>query len=253
MQSTLLIDADIVLHKVVNLARVTHDYGDGILHQYADVARGRQLMDLELASLRARYGCTRERLALSWPGERWRNRVYPPYKSGRDGVRPAGFHELFDYMVATYSAEAYPLLEADDLLGVWATGPERAAHVVWTTDKDLLSVPCLIAHGWDADPVEVTPEEADLRHLMATLTGDRVDDYPGCRGIGVTKAERLLAPLLPEERWRAIEKAFGDAGHPPGFALSQARVARILRDGEWDGVAVGLWAPPGGVVEVIRP
>jgi len=75
----------------------------------------------------------------------------------------------------------------------------------------------------DLEPTEITQEAGDHWHLMQTLTGDTVDGYPGCHGIGPKRAVAIA-----DSGWEAVVAAFEKAGQTADDALTQARVARIL-------------------------
>jgi DNA polymerase-1 len=80
---------------------------------------------------------------------------------------------------------------------------------------------------------------------MQTLTGDAVDNYKGCPGIGVKRALGLLFNKKPNEYWEIITKAFEKAGLTEMDALVQARMARILRTDDYNiqKGEVYLWSP----------
>ena len=82
----------------------------------------------------------------------------------------------------------------------------------------------------DEGVFEVTQEQADYNHLLQTLTGDSVDGYSGCPGIGPKRAEKILETC----DWDSVVSAYNKAGLEEQDALVQARVARILRWGEYD-------------------
>ena len=77
--------------------------------------------------------------------------------------------------------------------------------------------------------IEVTEEDANYNHLLQALTGDAVDGYSGCPGIGIKRASRLLDA---DASWDSVIAAYDKAGLTEEDALVQARVARILRHGE---------------------
>jgi DNA polymerase-1 len=91
--------------------------------------------------------------------------------------------------------------------------------------------------------ITVTEEEADYNHLMQTLTGDAVDNYIGCPGIGKVNAKKILDAA--DDKWAAIVKAYEKAGLTEEDALIQARCARILRHTDYDleKKEVILWSP----------
>lgn len=114
---------------------------------------------------------------------------------------------------------------------------------------------------------EVTEEEADLFHLIQTVAGDATDGYSGCPGIGMLVAERILTgedndegvpcKVVPEEyevtkgknagqiktrwnkvpcddSWEIIVSYYAKAGLGEEEAIRQSRVARILRNKDYD-------------------
>lgn len=82
--------------------------------------------------------------------------------------------------------------------------------------------------------------------MTQALVGDASDNYPGLKGFGPVKAEKLLAPhhTLPA-MWAAVVDAYRKNGGTFADALLNARMARILRYGDYDFVAgtVELWDP----------
>ena len=229
----ILVDGDIVLHVAATSAEKAVDWGDGILSSYADITRAEQLVDIAVADILERTGGTEVRFALSDPDHRWRPLILPEYKSGRKKAKPLVYRNLVTYAKKVYDAQVIPWLEGDDLLGLWATeGGERGA-VVWSEDKDLMTVPCFLYRGRGADPTLITEDEADINHLTQALTGDPTDGYPGCPKVGPVGARGVLAAAgEPRERWGAVVRCYAKARLTEGDALAQARVARILRDGE---------------------
>jgi DNA polymerase-1 len=146
-------------------------------------------------------------------------------------------------------------------------GSRHKDSIICSADKDMKTVPATIYDGKDVKVI--SEEEADYWHLFQTLVGDTSDGYPGCPGIGPVKAEKLLtAPSEPkcvnghdacqtgcdmdkcpycerETSWERVVAAFNKAGFTEEEALRQARLARILRDSDWDAVKKQpiLWSP----------
>ena len=197
----------------------------------------------------------------------WRKSVLPTYKGNRVGTRkPLAYVDLKEHIEAHYDTICEPGLEADDLMGILASKP---GHAIWTMDKDLKQCPGL--HLIDDEIVEITAEAGDRFHYMQTLMGDITDGYTGCPGIGERLANDFLdAPYIttPTSRelksgknkgslqeiwtktptddiWAGIVSLYEKAGLSEAEALAQARVARILRDGEYDFARkkVKLWKP----------
>ena len=83
---------------------------------------------------------------------------------------------------------------------------------------------------------------ADRFHLYQTLVGDQTDNYKGCPGVGPVKAETALGA---NPTWASVVGCYEKAGLTEEDALVQARVARILRHGEYNKMTceVKLWTP----------
>jgi DNA polymerase-1 len=112
-----------------------------------------------------------------------------------------------------------------------------------SSDKDFKTIP-----GWlynpDRDAFSLTTEtEADRNWLFQTLVGDKTDGYPGLEGVGPVGAEKLLTKN--GAIWQTVEDAFVNSGFSAEYAVIQAQMARILRNGEYDyaTMEVKLWQP----------
>jgi len=92
--------------------------------------------------------------------------------------------------------------------------------------------------------------------MKQVLTGDTVDNYKGCPGIGPKKADEFLMPvheallgLTVEEHlaalWVTVTMVYESKGFTAEDALIQARCARILRHGDYNFTTeeVTLWKP----------
>ena len=75
-----------------------------------------------------------------------------------------------------------------------------------------------------------------------TLTGDVTDGYAGCPKIGPKTAEKILGS---HPTWNAVVQAYQKENLTADYALTQARLARILRASDWDEEKqqVKLWEP----------
>lgn len=190
----------------------------------------------------------------------FRKELLSTYKANRMAAHKPIMLESLRQMIS--EEEPFPVyhidgLEADDVCGIAAGQLQEKGRdtVIISSDKDLRQIPGKL---WNPrkrkdgsfNPIEtITRAQGDEAHLYQTLIGDPVDNYTGLPGMGPIKAARLLATtqdLTPAERWGKIIEAFAEKGFPPEYAITQARVARILRQGEWDAVAKKpiLWEPP---------
>lgn len=247
---TLLIDADVLLWRAASAVQRTFDFGGGVFATGADFANARDKLDQEVRELVVKLRATRIVLALSDPKRNWRKEVLPTYKANRGHAKPKVFWQLREHAEATYDTRWFPGLEGDDVLGLYATGTSiKGKKIVVSIDKDLQTVPCLLynPNKPERGTRKIGEAEADEYHFMQTLTGDAVDGYSGCPGVGSKRAAKLLHGCVTDSaRWLTIVNAYLAKGLTEEDALVQARVARILRRGEYDKETyrVTLWQPP---------
>lgn len=191
-------------------------------------------------------------------GANFRKALYPPYKGDRDGERPALLDMVKAWLMDNYKVELWDELEADDVLGILSTAPQdEEQRIIVSIDKDLEQIPGYLFNPgkYERGVVHVTEKEADMKFYGQWLTGDATDCYPGIPGIGPKKAEKLLeaalaehAKLGPEVDWRefvenVIIAQYGRYQLTYDYAVTQARLARILRHEDYDELGVFLWIP----------
>lgn len=223
----LLIDGDIVAYKAAASAETPTNWGDGLwtLHSFevdVDIRISDFIHDLmEAAPVK---DCI---VALS-DTTNFRKTVAPYYKANRKDVRkPMLLQYARDYLRNKYNTITYKGLEADDVLGILGTANKDT--IIWSEDKDLLTVPA--KHWIDGDVVEISEEEADYNFFTQTLVGDTTDNYKGCPSVGYKTAEKILEF---GDGWGAVVRAFISKGLSEEVAIENARLARILRNGEYD-------------------
>lgn len=185
----------------------------------------------------------------------YRNVLLPSYKSNRSTMhKPIMLPRLRELVLQNSRKDLATMaiagLEADDVVGIAATSLQKAdlrEPIIVSIDKDMRSIPGLLWSPMhpEAGVVETSGLEADRCHLMQTLTGDAVDGYKGCPGIGKVKAASALATAKVSRWWGAVVSMYMDKGLTAEDALTQARVARILRDVDWnpDTREIDLWLP----------
>lgn len=267
----LLIDADLMAYRAASACQRNYDWGDGVTSVSTDIkAAKRQLKDL-IDGWVHKLDADAVTVCLSDDFDNYRKDVDPEYKGNRREVeRPRVLYALKDWLAQTYPHDRRRRLEADDVMGILATEPTDEERIIVSQDKDMKTIPCLLYRPFlDKPEVEViSREEADRFHLYQTLIGDAVDGYGGCPGVGPVAAAEALDTLTgvesyeheftrgprrgtKETRWRKIRmdtawdvvvSLYKKAGLTAQHALTQARLARILRHGEWNGRPV-LWTP----------
>ena len=239
----LAIDTDILAYKATTSSETEIDWGGDIWSLQMDMAEARRSFEFQIDKIKERLGSNDVLCCLSDHAGNFRKEIFPDYKSGRRKTRkPVGYVAFCDWVRETYSTASRPMLEADDVLGIIATMPENKGKVtVVSDDKDLKTVgPSRLYRPMADELLEISEADADRYFLTQVLTGDITDSYKGVPGIGPKKAEAILGP---RPNWAAVEKAYIDAGMTRDDAITQARLARILRWTDWAEGGPKLWTP----------
>lgn len=225
---TLLVDGDIVAYKAATIAETPIDWGNGVwtLHAHEKDVIGS--MEEFMVKIIEESGCNKVITCISGDNL-YRKDVAPYYKANRKGTRkPMLLNFAKKYLSDNYNGKVEDRLEADDLLGIMGSADKNT--VIWSADKDLLTIPAY--HLIEGKVVEVDEDEADFNFLYQTLVGDSTDNYKGCPTVGAKKAERLL--LDKGATWNTVVDAYASQGLGEEVAVENARLARILRDGEYN-------------------
>nr|WP_246484210.1 hypothetical protein [Marivibrio halodurans] len=182
----------------------------------------------------------------------FRKEIFPEYKANRKGMkRPEHLTAVKDHLSTQHKSLSIPRLEADDVIGIYATSGHFHKPVIVSTDKDLLSVPARHFNPDKKQKRRTNRFMADYVWMTQTLTGDVTDNYKGAKGVGEKRAERLLEPCSTlADMWEAVLGAFVDAGQSEEDAILNAQVARILRAENYDQdkETIHLWHPTKSVV-----
>lgn len=239
-----LIDADILIYEAAANCEVSVPWpygnaGEVLWTRHAHVAEAWARLTDSLENLADKAGAS-EFIACVTDTENWRFSVYADYKSNRkQSIKPMLVPMLREQVALAKWGFRRAGLEGDDCMGILQTMPRDQETICVTIDKDLKTIPGRHYHQRNEDDFLVTEAEANRWHLLQTLAGDATDGYPGCRGIGMVKAERLIPdPVetadIPAVWAETIVPTFEKAGFDEAFALSQARVARILRASDYN-------------------
>jgi DNA polymerase I len=245
----LLIDGDQFLYKACAALELEVQWDD---QNHILSCNAEEAWDVFLGSLekvKDQLGSSTMYLAFTGSGN-FRKDLYEPYK-GKRKRKPLCYGRLYERAHQKLKCHHVDGLEADDLLGIWATSGRFGHTIIVSEDKDMQTLPATLYRGGEV--VTVNAAAADKYWLTQTLTGDTTDGYPGCPGIGAVKAEKLLSEFLSankdvfytDDAWLAVVRTYEAAGLTADDALVQARLARILRDTDWnqDTKEIKLWTP----------
>lgn len=256
--TTLLIDGDIIAFTVAARVEQKIDWGDDVRTRSANFDQAKFEVGKWMDELMQTLKADKAIICLSDPSRRYfRHTIFPAYKISRThGETPLLLTQVKEHLRdGHYQWKSKPGLEADDVMGILATVESDDERIIVTADKDLDQIPGLHYNPRKVDGLKlIEPWMADYNFWTQALTGDPTDEFPGCRGIGPKRAAKILGEALENHDndddlhihvWEYIMSAYAAKGFNEDFALTQARVARILRASDYDFTKAKpiLWTP----------
>lgn len=235
----LRIDADFYAYRSCQVNETELDWGDDLVTIASNFKEVIRSFNYDIDCLKKRFN-TESVLLFFSSSKNFRKTIDPEYKGKRTKRKPVGYKRLLEWCNANYKTIRYENLEADDALGL-ECHCDPSDFILVSPDKDLKQISCNLFNGNEL--LQVTTEEADYWFWTQCLTGDPVDGYKGVPGVGSKGAEKILAKA--EDPWEAIVTSYEKAGLTIDDALRNARLARILRPGEYNSTTKEpiLWNP----------
>lgn len=136
--------------------------------------------------------------------------VTAPYKGNRTQERPKHYNLIREYLEKAWGCVVVDGQEADDAIGIKAYKFDNTEdYVIMSIDKDLDMI-----RGWHYNFIKdnkyfVDDQEAIKHFYTQILTGDRVDNIVGLKGIGPKKAAKILEDCKTEEEmYKAVLEAY---------------------------------------------
>ena len=226
----LLIDSDFLAYKAAQACEIGIDFGEDVIVAQSQFSEVLKVFHNELNKV-TKAMMEDDFILYFSSTQNFRKKIYPDYKGHRMKRKPLGYKRLVNYCRENHNFKLIEGLEADDTIGIEATRHADPSNIIVSPDKDLKQIPSVLWNLTD-DVVEITKEEGDRWHLVQSLSGDPTDGYSGCPGIGVKRATELLDKN--ENQWEAVCKAYRDRGLSDDDALLNARLAKILRNENYD-------------------
>ena len=220
-----LIDGDIVTYRI---GFASEDVSEKLCRARIDEFLSEMLIDLDVEDYDGYItgkGNFREKIA-----------VTAPYKGNRSGARPKHYEFIRDYLLTDWAFKLVEGEEADDAIAICATSLGVGNFIICSTDKDFLQVPGDHYNFVKREKRNVSTSDGLRSFYEQVLTGDRVDNIVGLRGVGPVKAGKLLRDCDSEQSYYSatVEAYSGD-------------VERVVENGQllWLRRYPGqLWQPP---------
>lgn len=274
-----LIDADSLLYESASVHQNVFEFSEEDKVIEVDEEGAKEHLDKNIEKIREATGCKTYEMFITGPTN-FRYEVLPTYKYNRKDIeRPILLSTLKEYVLEKHPCKITSKVEADDACTItMSKNPSR--YILAHIDKDLNQVEGLHYNWRDDRLYEVTKLEGLRAFFKQTLTGDSTDGYSGCPMIGPEKADVIIDNYMGvtpiehtfksgprkgeveirwtdkpmDDLWEAIVSQYLKAYFKKGvltdytdykgaeeLALQQARVARMLRAGEYVKGEVILW------------
>nr|DAU39290.1 MAG TPA: Exodeoxyribonuclease [Caudoviricetes sp.] len=267
---TLIVDADSLLYEAASVNESAFNFSEDNRAVVLDEEGARKSLDEAIEKLKDNTKCSKTQLYLTG-ATNFRYDILPTYKHNRkDLPKPQLLPMLKEYAVAKHGAKITTKIEADDACSIHLSS-DPINNILAHIDKDLNQVEGE-HYNWRKDlTYELSYVQGQRVFYTQVLTGDSTDGYSGCKGIGKVKAEEILDEYLKwqisledgktiqkslpcDDIWEAIISWYIKSyyketeGNPDTYkakalkeALTQARVARMLRVDEFKGGKPILW------------
>jgi len=224
----LLCDADFIVYKCCAAAESEIDFGDDVIVVTSTFKDAYSCVKRELNKIANKFGSFDEMILFFSDSKNFRKDIQADYKGHRNRKKPCGYKRVINKLSEEYSVIKMPTLEADDSMGIFST--QYPGNIIVSPDKDMKQIPGML---WNFDETfTIDKAEGAKWHLIQSLAGDNTDGYAGVPGIGVKRAVALF-----EEKgysWKTVVNAFKEKGLSEEVALTNARLARILTNKDYD-------------------
>lgn len=248
----LLVDADMMCYRACASCEHETEWGDDIWTLHVDLNEAidvfQDMMSMHIDKALEKYGFEGGTIKVIYcfsdrSGNIFRKKLLQTYKLNRSGKRkPVAYWALKKWVEQNCDTEEWKYLEADDVMGILATGKYKGRSIIISGDKDLVSIPTAVYNLINGEFHRVTPDSAERFHYYQTLVGDGADNYKGCPKVGDVKANRLLD--TEGVSWSTVVHAFEHNGLTADDALTMARVSYILQAKDYQKGQIRLWKPP---------
>jgi 5'-3' exonuclease len=157
----------------------------------------------------------------------FRYQVDSEYKANRKGKPdPIYRADANSYLCTEFGAAVTDGFEADDAIGIAASGFSVDSRIVCSIDKDLKQIEGYHYNWRKHEHTEVSPLDGLRLLYRQLLTGDTADNVPGVGGIGPVKSARIIDSLSDElDMFRAVRALYKSEDR----LLQSARLLYIWR------------------------
>lgn len=159
------------------------------------------------------------------------------YKANRNNKKsPAALPHLREWLKQNYECIEAPHLEADDLIGIYATEKQKTYNrIIVSYDKDVIGLPGKTYAPRQEKRRLVKKSTSFKFFIYQCIVGDSADGYKGIPRVGKVGANKFLASCKTlREMWPKLLEFAAKKGCDEEYMLKQARFAYLLRAWNYD-------------------
>lgn len=132
-----------------------------------------------------------------------------PYKGTRPTEKPVHLQALRDHLVTSWGFVVVDGIEADDAVGIEAYKVSEDESIMVHIDKDLNQFRGYHYNYRKKEKYYVSEFEGWYNFYLQILTGDRIDNIEGLKGIGPAKGAKILKDCeTVEQLYKAVLDAY---------------------------------------------
>lgn len=200
----------------------------------------KMMWKFDTSNIEFHFSCKRE--------DNWRRVIVPSYKMNRKGkLSPIGLPSLSSHCMRSYPYVKVDTLEADDTLGIAATGEYKGNNIICSVDKDFLTIHTRLWNPVKELYKNQSKVNAFKSFLYQVIIGDSSDGYKGIPGIGPKGGKKFIIEHSKHlgAIWEYLVELGATKKVDEEYMLSQARMAHILQEGDFNFETgeVKLWEP----------
>ena len=141
-----------------------------------------------------------------------------PYKGQRSGSKPYYYDLIRSELENTWGFIGVSGIEADDAIAIAATENGLDQTTICSIDKDFLQIPCY-HYNYVSRKIHNESEYSGFYNFCTqVLTGDRIDNVVGLRGVGPKRAAKLLDDATTREGLLSVCKRSYEQASDGGYS-----------------------------------
>lgn len=236
VERQLLIDADGFIYSTACVCAKKNPFGG---EDHVDLKLGESILRSRLNKLIEKFNADSALLFLSCKREEGHRRlmVDESYKANRNKVKsPEALPHLREYVKKNYETIERDHLEADDLIGIYATEKQdKYERIIISFDKDVIGLPGKTYHPGKEKKRLVKRTTSFKFFIYQCIVGDTADGYKGIPRVGKVGANKFLNSCKTlYEMWPKLIEFAATKGLDEEYMLRQARMAYLLRAWNYD-------------------